>query len=324
MFPLFLLLTLCLVEVQGRCECKRRINKSDGQVVVDKCRQSLDLFARDDKGDLVLDDQGIVVLNDRYFCAVEASGSCRDKVVEAASQEFISYEACHTFLPPPGDPLKNSLTFRPGCGPGPDLNFPWKSFEGGCYKLFREKMTWYQAEQKCHRHLAHLVSITSAAENEFVVKEVFNRTESHFWVGGRSVDGGRDFTWSDGKAWNLEDWTTKVPPVFLPGGTFSASKTGGSVTATLTHDGKLNTAISLEEKSKIIQILLDSMGINYTLPAVQNEADTEPDTEPDLQILPGVTIPVTTPAAPADLCVQGRDPWYAASCEEELPFVCEY
>ena len=111
------------------------------------------MFARDDKGDLVLDAQGIVVLDDRYFCAVEASGSCRDKVVEAASQEFISYEACHTFLPPPGDPLKNSLTFRPGCGPGPDLNFPWKSFEGGCYKLFREKMTWYQAEQKCHRHL---------------------------------------------------------------------------------------------------------------------------------------------------------------------------
>ena len=66
------------------------------------------------------------------------------------------------------------------------------------------------------------------------------------------------------------------------------------------------------------------MGINYTLPAVQNEADTEPDTVPDLQILPGVTIPVTAPAAPADLCVQGRDPWYAASCEEELPFVCEY
>ena len=58
------------------------------------------------------------------------------------------------------------------------------------------------------------------------------------------------------------------------------------------------------------------MGINYTLPAVQNEADTDPG----LQILPGVT----TPAAPADLCVQGRDPWYAASCEEELPFVCEY
>ena len=99
----------------------------------------------------------------------------------------------------------------------------------------------------------------------------------------------------------------------------SAPKTGGSVTATLTHDGKLNTAISLEEKSKIIQILLDSMGINYTLPAVQNEADTEPD----LQILPGVTTPAA-PAAPADLCVQGRDPWYAASCEEELPFVCEY
>ena len=62
------------------------------------------------------------------------------------------------------------------------------------------------------------------------------------------------------------------------------------------------------------------MGINYTLPAVQNEAKTEPD----LQIFPGVTNPVTTPAAPADLCVQGRDPWYAASCEEELPFVCEY
>lgn len=49
-----------------------------------------------------------------------------------------------------------------GCADG------WLEFMGSCYLHFSERDTWSEAEQRCQEHNAHLVSISSQEEQQFV------------------------------------------------------------------------------------------------------------------------------------------------------------
>jgi hypothetical protein len=49
-----------------------------------------------------------------------------------------------------------------GCADG------WLEFMGSCYLHFEERHTWSEAELQCQELNAHLVSITSAQEQQFV------------------------------------------------------------------------------------------------------------------------------------------------------------
>lgn len=44
----------------------------------------------------------------------------------------------------------------------------WLEFKGSCYLHFEERDTWSEAEQRCQELNAHLVSITSPEEQQFV------------------------------------------------------------------------------------------------------------------------------------------------------------
>lgn len=44
----------------------------------------------------------------------------------------------------------------------------WLEFKGSCYLHFAERDTWSEAEQRCQELNAHLVSITSLEEQQFV------------------------------------------------------------------------------------------------------------------------------------------------------------
>ena len=148
---LLLLLALGLERVLATCQCRDNTVQGDGRVV-GQCKQSKDFFERDHNGELVLDSEGLVVLNDRYFCSVEAGSTCSDKSLDPASQELISHEACQYFVPHPGYSDKASSPVS-GCG-GPGLSgLSWRPFRGGCYMLVRERLTWHQAEKKCNKHL---------------------------------------------------------------------------------------------------------------------------------------------------------------------------
>lgn len=58
----------------------------------------------------------------------------------------------------------------------------WLEFKGSCYLHFAERDTWSEAEQRCQELNAHLVSITSQEEQQFV------NCESHaFWLVWTSV-----------------------------------------------------------------------------------------------------------------------------------------
>uniref|UniRef100_A0A3P8T079 C-type lectin domain-containing protein n=1 Tax=Amphiprion percula TaxID=161767 RepID=A0A3P8T079_AMPPE len=49
-----------------------------------------------------------------------------------------------------------------GCAEG------WLEFMGNCYLHFAERDTWSEAEQRCQELNAHLVSISSQEEQQFV------------------------------------------------------------------------------------------------------------------------------------------------------------
>lgn len=54
-----------------------------------------------------------------------------------------------------------------GCAEG------WLEFMGNCYLHFAERLTWADAEQRCQEVNAHLVSISSQEEQQFVNCEYF-------------------------------------------------------------------------------------------------------------------------------------------------------
>lgn len=56
----------------------------------------------------------------------------------------------------------NACVAVQGCAEG------WVAFRGNCYFHFAERDTWLEAEQHCQELNAHLVSITSQEEQQFV------------------------------------------------------------------------------------------------------------------------------------------------------------
>merc|ERR1719167_661897 len=66
------------------------------------------------------------------------------------------------------------------CPPG-----SWRHFQGYCYKPMKAAKTWENAETACISEGAHLASIHSKEENEFVVSLMGAvENENNFWLGG--------------------------------------------------------------------------------------------------------------------------------------------
>jgi len=74
------------------------------------------------------------------------------------------------------------------CSPG------WDVFQGACYKHFSTRSSWEEAETRCRMHGAHLASISTPEEQDFIN----SRYREYQWIGlnDRTIEG--DFLWSDG------------------------------------------------------------------------------------------------------------------------------
>jgi len=171
-----------------------------------------------------------VLKEQKYYCSVLNDGSCPDAVFSGG--KAISYKACESYVPPPAN-ARPDKQWKTGCGPV-GLLFPWVSYNNACYMVVKNvKKTWEEARKHCGWHLAHLASISSVQEEEFI-QSVVGATEKTFWVGGkrdcqvsyvnqfpmRACDG---FSWSDGTPWNFSRMTplpvpeveTQTAPAFL-------------------------------------------------------------------------------------------------------------
>nr|XP_010952368.2 brevican core protein [Camelus bactrianus] len=94
------------------------------------------------------------------------------------------------------------------CSPG------WDAFQGACYKHFSTRRSWEEAENKCRMYGAHLASISTPEEQDFIN----NRYREYQWIGlnDRTIEG--DFLWSDGVPLLYENWNPGQPDSYFLSG----------------------------------------------------------------------------------------------------------
>uniref|UniRef100_A0A3Q1IU57 Neurocan b n=1 Tax=Anabas testudineus TaxID=64144 RepID=A0A3Q1IU57_ANATE len=141
----------------------------------------------------------------------ENGGTCIDKIDSFLCLCLPSYG---------GDTCEKDIE---GCEHG------WKKFHGHCYRYFTHRHTWEDAEKDCREHSAHLSSVISATEQEFIN----GLGHDNAWIGlnDRTVE--EDFQWTDGNDLVYENWRESQPDNFFAG--------GEDCVVTIAHeDGKWN------------------------------------------------------------------------------------
>ena len=84
----------------------------------------------------------------------------------------------------------------------------WREFENSCYKMyFGKNKCGAEAENECIKNDAHLTSIHSAEENEFITTLYVPR--ARICIGG--LRDGNSFRWMDGSDFNYQNWYTGEP-----------------------------------------------------------------------------------------------------------------
>ncbi|XP_068593903.1 neurocan core protein-like [Cebidichthys violaceus] len=141
----------------------------------------------------------------------ENGGTCIDKIDSFLCLCLPSYG---------GDACEKDVE---GCEHG------WRKFHGHCYRYFTHRHTWEDAEKDCREHSAHLSSVVSATEQEFIN----GLGHDNAWIGlnDRTVE--EDFQWTDSNDLVYENWRESQPDNFFAG--------GEDCVVTIAHeDGKWN------------------------------------------------------------------------------------
>ncbi|XP_017310429.1 C-type mannose receptor 2 isoform X1 [Ictalurus punctatus] len=90
----------------------------------------------------------------------------------------------------------------------------WQNFQAGCYRLSSDKQNWIHAEKNCQKMDAHLVSIHTLPELEFINMHM-KRDVEELWIGLHDTAMQMNFEWTDSTPVIFTFWHPFEPNNFL-------------------------------------------------------------------------------------------------------------
>jgi hypothetical protein len=100
---------------------------------------------------------------------------------------------------------------RAECPPHP-LAVQWRVEDGGnghWYARINEHMEWEQSRLRAEQLGGHLATLTTLAENDFVMPLCLPGEGASSWLGGKRI--GENWAWVTGEAWSFTNWAPGEP-----------------------------------------------------------------------------------------------------------------
>ncbi|KAK1799309.1 hypothetical protein P4O66_007550, partial [Electrophorus voltai] len=93
-------------------------------------------------------------------------------------------------------------------------NVGWQNFQAGCYRLNSDKLDWNSAEKTCQKMDAHLASIHTLSELEFITVHMKKEVDE-LWLGLHDTAMQMNFEWTDRTPVIFTFWHPFEPNNFL-------------------------------------------------------------------------------------------------------------
>lgn len=84
------------------------------------------------------------------------------------------------------------------------------TYNGHSYKLFDISMNWHDAKEYCESQGGHLVTITSADEQQFVSTMASHSSKKNIWLGATKNSDGK-YSWVSGEPAQFSNWSKGEP-----------------------------------------------------------------------------------------------------------------